>query len=194
MPDHVSDYAEKEMAKLNVHILRNSKVISTTTTASGQTEVTFENGQKKVVDLYLPTSGVIRNTEFVPESLRNAGGDVKVDEYLRSSVDASIWALGDVVDVQPAGLVNTQSQSKSVASNLNLVLNGKEPVVYKKNMKRKCSDNITSLALTLQVIGGVTLGRDKGTGRFGNMKIPSFPIWFLSKSSILSKSPLLAQY
>jgi len=28
---------------------------------------------------------------------------------------------------------------------------------------------------------GITLGRSKGTGRFGNIRIPSFVIWYKSK-------------
>lgn len=57
------------------------------------------------VDLYLPTVGVLPNTEFVPKSLLNEDGDVCVDDYLRVKGVEGVWAAGDVVDIQPSQFV-----------------------------------------------------------------------------------------
>ena len=154
VPTHVSAFAEKELKKLNVNILRNSKVISTNRTSSGQTEVVFENGEKKVVDLYISSVGVINNTDFVPPELLNDKKEIKVNAYLRAQTDNNIWAAGDVVDCQPSQIQYGDMQAKALAKNLDLVLKGKEPLAYKSEISNrrfaKCCTNEGWLTLDTQ--------------------------------------------
>jgi thioredoxin reductase len=49
----------------------------------------------------------VPNTEFVPSHLKNEGGHVMVDEFLRVKGAEGVWAAGDVVDVQASQLVYT---------------------------------------------------------------------------------------
>jgi thioredoxin reductase len=51
--------------------------------------------------------GVVPNTEFVPANLKNEGGHVMVDEFLRVKGVEGVWAAGDVVDIQASQLVYT---------------------------------------------------------------------------------------
>lgn len=48
-----------------------------------------------------------------------------------------IWAAGDVIDIQPSQFVYIQKQANALAKNLDLVINGKEPVLYKYDGARK---------------------------------------------------------
>lgn len=61
------------------------------------------------VDLYLPTTGLLPNTEYVPKHLLNEKGDVMVDQFLRVKSVPDVWAAGDIVDCQPGQFVYTGS-------------------------------------------------------------------------------------
>lgn len=69
--------------------------------------MSLSNGEKKVVDLYIPTIGTIPNTEYVPKDLLNDKGDVMVDQFLRVKGVKDVWAAGDIVDCQPGQFVYT---------------------------------------------------------------------------------------
>jgi NADPH-dependent 2,4-dienoyl-CoA reductase/sulfur reductase-like enzyme len=71
----------------------------------------LSNGEKKIVDLYLPTTGLIPNSEFIPKTLLNEGGFVKVDEFLHVKGFSDIWAAGDVADVQAPQIVHACKSS-----------------------------------------------------------------------------------
>ncbi|KUJ16809.1 FAD/NAD(P)-binding domain-containing protein [Mollisia scopiformis] len=164
VPPSVATFADNELKKLHVNVIKDTKIISSTSTTEGKTELALSNGEKMVVDLYLPTIGVIPNSEFLPKSLLDDKGNVMVDQYLKVKGAEDIWAAGDITDCQPAQYIYCEKQAGALARNLDLVLSGKEPVVYK-------TDGAP--------IMGVSLGRSRATGRFGNMKMPSLVIWFV---------------
>jgi NADH dehydrogenase FAD-containing subunit len=88
------------LKKLKVPIIFSTKVVSTTKLSSGQTELTLSNGEKKIVDLYISTLGLIQNTEFVPQELLNEKKEVIVDEFLKVKGAEDIWAIGDASSAQ----------------------------------------------------------------------------------------------
>jgi alkyl hydroperoxide reductase subunit AhpF len=59
-----------------------------------------------ITDLYLPTIGVIPNTEYLPKSFLGGRGDVQVDNYLKVKGVEGVWAAGDVVDIQAKQMTN----------------------------------------------------------------------------------------
>lgn len=103
----------------------------------GRTELTLSSGEKITTDLYLPALGLVPNSSYLPHSLVNAAGFVKVDEFLRVKGTTDVWAMGDVADVQRAQYVNTEKQSVHVAKNIVAILKGAQPVKYKKEEKGK---------------------------------------------------------
>jgi len=163
MPAHISKGAENELAKLNVKIVKNTKITSSTPSADGKTELTLSDGKRVITDLYLPTVGVVPNSEFIPKTLLNEKGEVVVDEFLRVKNIENVWAAGDIVDIEPSQVMYAEKQAAALAKNLDLVLKGKEPVAYKYGGGRTI---------------GITLGRSKATGRSGNMKLPSLVLWW----------------
>jgi apoptosis-inducing factor 2 len=130
LPVSILKGAEKELQKLHVDIAHNSKA-TVTPTPSGQIEVTLSNGERLVADVFLPTYGLLPNTDFLPKNLLNSKGEVMVDEFLRAKSTADIWAAGDIVDIQRSGYKITRAQATHVAKNLDLVLKRKVPVPYK---------------------------------------------------------------
>ncbi|RDL35791.1 FAD protein [Venustampulla echinocandica] len=172
LPASVVKVATNELQNLGVKIVAETKVQGSVTKPDGKTELTLSTGEKLVTDLYLPTVGVIPNTEYVPSKLLNDHGDVVVDEYLHAKNTSNIWAAGDVVDIQPSQMKYATDQSKALSKNLDLVLKGKAPEIYK-------FDGAPIIA--------VTIGRSKATGRSGNMKLPSLLIWWIKGRTLFTE-------
>lgn len=85
--------------------------MSSTKTADGKTELILSTGAKKIVDLYIPTLGLIPNSEFMPTELKNEKGEVAVDDFLQVQGAEGVWAAGDISDKQPNQLVYARKLS-----------------------------------------------------------------------------------
>jgi hypothetical protein len=190
-----SKAAEKELKRMHVTVTKGVKITDSATTAEGKTELSLDNGQKKVVDLYLPTTGNYPNSEYIPKALLDDKGHAVVDGYLRVKSADAVWAVGDISNADPSQIVYLMKQIPAVSKNIDLVLKGKQPIAYKTGGDREfCSFSYIFpcplhckryLYLINQITGimAVTLGRSKGTGRAGNWKLPSLMVWWVSKCS-----------
>jgi len=167
MPKNIADGAESQLASMGVKVMKGNRITATSILPSGQTEVIINNGDKLVCDLYLSTRGVIPNSEYIPKTLLNNKGDVVVDEFLKVKNVEGIWAAGDITDLEPSTYMNADKQATHLGNSLGQVLTGKAPVSYKYGGPPSM---------------GVTLGRNKATGRMGERKVPSLLIWWFSKS------------
>lgn len=163
MPTNIAQGAEGTIKKLGVNVVKGVKITASTPTSDGKTELSLDNGETRLVDLYLPTIGMIPNTEYVPKNLLDDKGQVVVDEFLRVKGVQDVWAAGDVTNLDFAQIVYAEKQATAAAKNLDAVLKGKEPVAYKESGEAGR-------------IMGVSLGRSKATGRSGTMKVPSIVI------------------
>ena len=101
---------EKELRKLGVDIKRGAKATGTTTRDDGKTEVKLSDGETIVTDLYLPTMGLVPNTDFLPSDLLNEHKFVAVDDQLRVKNAKDVWALGDVISRPRACFLNVEPQ------------------------------------------------------------------------------------
>ncbi|KAG9228291.1 putative triosephosphate isomerase [Amylocarpus encephaloides] len=171
LPPSVNKAAENQLKSMGVKVIANTKVTGETN-VGGNMELSLSTGETLTTNLYLPTVGVIPNTEFVPSALKNNRGDVVVDGYLKVKGVENIWAVGDVVDVQPSQMAYAAAQSKALSKNLDLVLRGQNPIVYK-------TDGPPMIA--------VTLGRSKGTGRMGTWKFPSIIVYFVKGKTLFTE-------
>ena len=131
LPVNIAQGAEKELQKLGVKITKGVRVTSSSTMTDGKTELVLDNGEKKLVDLYLPTIGLLPNNEFIPKALLDNKGYIIVDEFLRAKGMENIWAVGDISNADPSQLVYLQKQIPAITKNLDLVIKGKQPLAYK---------------------------------------------------------------
>lgn len=100
--DVCAGQAATELKKLGVDIKTNARVDATTVGADGRTEITLQGGEKITTDLYLPTIGMLPNTEYLPEKVLKNDKFVAIDEFYRVKNATNVWAAGDVV-WQPRG-------------------------------------------------------------------------------------------
>lgn len=169
--DSIAPAATHELKKLNVTIKYASRVTDArpVPTEGGdgnhKTQVLLSSGETLTTDLYLPATGLVPNTEYIPGRYLSADPayrTVLVDEHLRVADAEGAWACGDVVSKPRAGFLITQKQAAGVAKNVEAALAGREPTV----VKGPPAD-----------IFACSVGRDRGAGRMNSIRLPSFGVW-----------------
>lgn len=100
--DSIAAGAESHLTKLGVQIKKNVKVTGSSPAADGKTEVALSDGSKITTDLYLPTIGLVPNSEYIPEAMLTDRKYLAVDEQFRAKGHHNIWGAGDVVSVPKA--------------------------------------------------------------------------------------------
>lgn len=140
----VSKTALGMLRDLNVDVKLQTKVNRSSRTkreGPNQIEVSLSNGTTLSADLYIPTSGIVPNSSYIPDKHLNANGFVKVDEYFRVKglENQHVWAIGDVSDLESPQLMVADRQSGHLAKNMGLILNNKAPLPYKEGMRGKLS-------------------------------------------------------
>jgi NADH dehydrogenase FAD-containing subunit len=162
----IAGAAAAELAKLHVTVRYGARVQETRPTGRDQTDVVLANGDALTTDLFLPTTGLVPNSEYVPAQHLSADPGyrcVLVDDCLRVMEADCVWACGDVVSKPRAGLFITQKQADGVARNVALALEGKDPAAVKGPPVD---------------IFACAVGRGRGVGRVNNsIRLPSIMIW-----------------
>ncbi|KAK4178182.1 putative NADH dehydrogenase [Triangularia setosa] len=164
-----SSATENELKKLNITIQKGARVREVARALDEKEErytVQLENGQNLECNLYLPTQGMVPNSDYInAKHLDSKTKTVLVDEFLHVTgvPGNTVWAVGDIVSKPRAGFMITQKQASSVAKNVELtLLQNKEPVPAK-------GPPVDILACAV--------GRGRGVGRMGPIRLPSFGVW-----------------
>ncbi|KUL81779.1 hypothetical protein ZTR_10610 [Talaromyces verruculosus] len=156
--------------KLQTKVNRSSRIKRE---GPNQIEISLSDGTTLSADLYIPTSGIVPNSSYLPDKYLNANGFVKVDEYfqVKGLENQHVWAIGDVSDLESPQLLVVDRQSGHLAKNIGLILNNKAPLLYKGGMRGM----------------GCQIGKKAGTGHLGWVKLPSFIVSFLRKNLFVEK-------
>ncbi|EOO03959.1 putative fad binding protein [Phaeoacremonium minimum UCRPA7] len=168
--DIVAPAARNELTKLGVKIRGEAKVTGTKKLENGKTEISLANGETITTDLYLPTMGLVPNSEYIDAKYLNEKKNVVVDEFFNVKNTKDVWAAGDIVGSPRCGFMITQKHAAGVGKNIVAALSGKPPVVVK-------GPPIDILACAV--------GRGRGAGRMGSFKMFSIMIW-LAKGRTLA--------
>ncbi|KAF7532224.1 hypothetical protein G7054_g8129 [Neopestalotiopsis clavispora] len=165
--------AESELKKLDVTVRTNARIESTAALPDGKTEVTLQNGEKIVTDLYLPTMGMAPNTEYLPAKVLRDDKFVAVDEFYRVKNASNVWAAGDIVWLPRGSYVITGMQAAGVSKNIDLVLHDKNPAPVK--------------TIPMDVLM-TTVGRSRGVGRLGPVKVFSYMVYTIKGKTLGTQS------
>ncbi|KAK2001790.1 FAD/NAD(P)-binding domain-containing protein [Colletotrichum falcatum] len=167
--DTIAKGVESEIVRLGVQVKKNARVKSSRSLPDGRTEVTLANSEVITTDLYMPTMGLVPNTEYLDSSLLNERHYVNVDECMRVKGVDNIWACGDIITSSRAGFMLTDKQAAGVVKNIELAIKGKDQLAVK--------------GMPLDVFMCST-GRNRGAGRFGWVKVPSVLVWTLKGKTL----------
>lgn len=173
--DDVRRTAASELAQLGVKIVSNTRVVGAVTTTAGQQSLLLRPSDGKIknntgnptetttstttleTDLYIPTFGVRPNTSFVPVSMLDADGRVKVVRTTLQAVGhANIFALGDAANAETANGKHADAQVRFLAPALQELLAGRAMPSYKADDR---------------FVFAVTIGPYRGTGQVGAWRL-----------------------
>ncbi|KAJ5367894.1 uncharacterized protein N7496_007654 [Penicillium cataractarum] len=170
--------AEKMLADVGVTILKNTKITVVSPLGTGTDHVadkvtlTMESGETMNADLYIPATGTMPNTGFIPKDLLTADGRVKCSRGFRvDEAGSRVYAVGDVASSikQPA---------------VHVIL--KAIPILCANMKRDLLTDAGVSAAEDQLFVEdshanqmVPIGRSKGVGTAMGYSLPSFLVWLV---------------
>ncbi|KAK6532793.1 hypothetical protein TWF281_006969 [Arthrobotrys megalospora] len=149
---------ERDLQKLGVKVIHKTKVETSSKESGGQTKLVLSNGENLTTDLYLPLFGVQVNTAWLPSTLLDEAGNVKLDPYMRVQGTSNVWGIGDIGNLEPKQVTSTDQQIIDLAGNLDLVLTEQES----KIKEHKVADKKMIF---------ITLGKSYATGQIGWWKV-----------------------
>ncbi|KAF7530471.1 hypothetical protein G7054_g9564 [Neopestalotiopsis clavispora] len=167
--------ALRQLQGLGVKVLVDSRVTTISplgTTGSKQTlEISKSASGTKTTtletDLFIPTYGVVTNTQFAPASMKDAEGRLAQDSRLRAPGHDNVFVLGDAGNLQPMQGVNVEGQLRHLTKQLDAYLRGEAVAEYKFDGAK--------------IMMGVSVGPSGGTGQFGSIKPFSFLVGMMRK-------------
>ncbi|KAL5362547.1 hypothetical protein BJX96DRAFT_154139, partial [Aspergillus floccosus] len=118
-----SGAAESILGKLGVKLVTSRKVINVTRSKDTKKwTVELDDGEKIFTDLYIPTTGIYPNNEFIPQRLLDEAGWLKVDSELRVQGDEQevlpIYGAGDITNNWMRLGYKATEQAPVVAANI----------------------------------------------------------------------------
>ena len=98
--------AQKRLEAMGVEVIHNAKVSSSKLLEGSAfaTDLSFDNGASRSVDIYIDATGGKPNASFLPPSWLTADGKVDTDaKTCRSTKVSNVYAVGDVGSYSPGG-------------------------------------------------------------------------------------------
>lgn len=164
--------AKKTLEKLGVKVITGTRATETPGKDSG-VEVALSTGEVLAVDLHIPAVGSLPNTDFLPKSMLDDYGWVKVTHELRVEGYENLWAAGDVTTLGPRTSMAACDQVPILAGNVGAALKGERPVLKQYNPS------------PVGPIIAVPVGPKfpNGTGEAFGWKLPGVVVWALKGRS-----------
>jgi len=162
----VGIHAEQILRGKNVEILKGSRVVSAVRNGEmREWTVTLESGQELLADLYISTTGVRPDNQYIPADFLSSDGWMVVDEHLqvknsnpayndKGSSKLPIFALGDVTIHEPRIVRNIKDQVPILVANLKADIEG----VHDSSRPTYAPSPINSIM--------IPIGQRDGTGLF----------------------------
>lgn len=160
-----SSAARKLLEHKKVKVLTSKRVAGVETPAEEGSKwvVNLEGGEKLSADLYIPTTGVTPNNNFIPAQLLDQDGWVTVSKEMRvQSTDGSklpIFAAGDITNNSMRLSFKAMEQAQVAAANLKADIVGGTPVkTYEQGDSIMMVVPVGEASGTGQVFGFVPFG------------------------------------
>ncbi|KAK5625899.1 hypothetical protein RRF57_001615 [Xylaria bambusicola] len=173
--------AETYLAKVGVRTVHNTRVVTVAPPTAGVEDVaanatlTLDNGETLRADLYIPATGTLPNTDFVPVVLRCPDGRVNTDATTLRVIEAGerVYAIGDASAATRPAIHNIISMVPVLCANIKhdslLGANQQAQVVGED---RVFNEDTRETQL-------VPIGKSKGVGAAMGMRLPSFLVWLI---------------
>ncbi|KAI0503121.1 FAD/NAD(P)-binding domain-containing protein [Xylaria bambusicola] len=178
----IAQTAETYLAKVGVRTVHNTRVATVAPPGAGGEDVaanatlTLDNGETLQADLYIPATGALPNTDFVPAALRCPDGRVNTDAETLRVIEAGerVYAIGDASAAARPAIHNIISMVPVLGANINrdllAVASTQQAQVAGEDRVFKEDTRETQL---------VPIGKSKGVGATMGMRLPSLLVWLI---------------
>jgi len=175
--------AETYLNRVGVDVVYNTRITTTSTQPDGKTKVVLSNGKELEADVYIPATGTIPNSEFVPKELLDDKSFVKTDVQMRVDKASSLYCVGDVASYGRGGVLDMYEAVPVLGTNLRRDLLASDAGQKPTGGDRSHSPITKESQL-------VPVGRSKGVGAFNGNKVPSLMVWGIKgRDYMVGQSP-----
>lgn len=178
--------AEVLLARVGVDTIYNDRVEKTEElSAAGRMKITLSSGKEMECDIYIPATGVVPMTNYVPKELLTEKGYVKTNtKTLRvDKAGPRVYCVGDCGSYTRGGILDLFEAIPALETNLkrDLLLSD-----AREGAKPKWSDrNFTTLTAETQI---VPVGQSKGVGAFNGNKLPGIMVYMIKGRDYMCSS------
>lgn len=186
----LSNQAEVFLARVGVDVVHGKRVTSTAANADGSVTVNLDDGSAMTADVYIPATGAIPNTTFVPAALLDDKGYVNASTSTRvENAGPRVFVVGDVASYATRGLMEIMKAVPAAMTNLTRDLLAH---VDGKDVAPGADRTFKTLeGVELQL---VPIGRSKGVGAIFGYRVPSFLVWLIKgRDYVLFNAKLTVQ-
>ncbi|KAK6540793.1 hypothetical protein TWF694_008183 [Orbilia ellipsospora] len=172
----VTQIIETGLQKLGVETIHSVKVQTVSESPGGKTTLQLSNGETLTTDLYIPLFGIQINTSWLPPALLDESGSVQLDTFMKIKGTTNVWGIGDVGNLEPKQITNTDQQIIYLAETLEASLLGHE---VKKQYKPLDKPRIF-----------ITLGKSYATGQINSWKVWGWAVsWIKGRKIFVDTAP-----
>lgn len=183
MKTEVRQAVRSELEAMKLRLILGARVTEVADAGTdGQKTVTVtHNGTGRTetirADVYLPTAGIVPNTQFMPKRLLDRDGFINQTPQLRARGYDDVFVVGDAGNLEsPTGL-HADNQAihvvKLLKARLTADANGRTNGAAGKDV-----EDTADYKANPKVVSAIVLG-DRGTGQLGSWRLWSFLVWLL---------------
>ncbi|KAF2172207.1 hypothetical protein M409DRAFT_49935 [Zasmidium cellare ATCC 36951] len=184
--ESIAKQAETYLNRVGVEVRYNTKVSSATGPSNGKTTVLLHDGEELIADLYIPATGLVPMSEYVPSRLLDGNGYVKNNpETLRvDEAGPMVYAVGDIGTYSRNGIMDIMDGVPVVNSNLK-----RDLLAAHENVDAKPTGPDRKWKATAAETQLVPVGQSKGVGAVFGWRVPSIFVWLIKgRTFMISES------
>ncbi|MCJ1413172.1 hypothetical protein MMC19_007276 [Ptychographa xylographoides] len=178
---------EVRLHKLGVEVIHNLRVKNIAKLGDGgKTELTFDDGSKRTVDVYIDSTGGKPNTSFVPASWLNERKQVLSDDKtlrLTPPGTEGIYVIGDAGSYSSGGIMDVNNAVAPVCSSMGIDIAKSIDEKKAREFKQRIFKPIPDTQF-------VPTGPKGGVGQVFGWRVPSLAVWaFKSRTFLIDNAP-----
>jgi len=183
--ESIAKQAEVFLNRVGVDVIYKIRVSKTEDMPDGKTRVVLDDGSEMKCDVYIPATGVVPMTEYVPKTLLTDKGYIKTNATTLRVDEAGprVYAVGDVGSYTRGGVMDIFDAIPALMTNIkrDLLAAHSNPNAKPTGPDRKFKANVGETQL-------VPVGQNKGVGAFNGTKLPSIAVYMIKGKDYMASS------
>lgn len=172
----IGEKAKTYLESMGVRIMNGTRMMSSTKTEAGLTQVVLDNGEAWNVDVLIVATGRKANAAWIPSPMRDERGAVRVNGYLRViQAGERVYAVGDVASSSRGNLLDFRDMVPVLMGSIEADLG-----MQTKPIKPFVPNDAETMI--------VPVGPNRGVGALFGWRIPSWAVWLIKYKGFMFSS------